>query len=55
MIGNISGANEITAGTADIHLGARKIFVLENAALRPYVGAGIAIINASLENEKLAA
>jgi opacity protein-like surface antigen len=46
-----SGASEFTAGTVEMHLGARKIFVLENTSLRPYVGGGIAIVSATLENE----
>ena len=50
-----SGANEVTGGTAEMHLGARKIFTLENTSFRPYVGGGIAIISASLENENAGA
>ncbi|MFW2438048.1 MAG: outer membrane protein [Arenicellales bacterium] len=45
------GANEDTGGTMELHLGARKIFTLENTSFRPYVGGGLAIISASLENE----
>jgi opacity protein-like surface antigen len=46
-----NGANEDTGGTAELHLGARKVFTLENSSFSPYVGGGLAIINASLENE----
>ena len=48
---NGSGTIENTGGTAEMHLGARKIFTLETTSFRPYVGGGIAIISASLENE----
>jgi len=46
-----SGVNEDTGGTVEIHLGARKIFTLENSSFRPYVGGGVALVNAILENE----
>jgi opacity protein-like surface antigen len=46
-----SGANEVTGGTMEIHFGARKVFTLENSSFSPYVGGGLAIISASLENE----
>jgi opacity protein-like surface antigen len=46
------GANEVTGGTMEMHLGARKIFILENSSFSPYVGGGLAIIYATLENEK---
>jgi opacity protein-like surface antigen len=46
-----SGANEDTGGTMEMHLGARKIFTLENSSFSPYVGGGVAIISATLENE----
>ena len=46
-----SGVNEDTGGTMEIHLGARKIFTLENSSFRPYVGGGVALIDAILENE----
>ena len=46
-----SGASEFTAGTAEVHLGARKIFVLESTSLRPYVGGGLAFVSATLEDE----
>jgi opacity protein-like surface antigen len=46
-----SGANEDTGGTAEIHLGARKVFTLENSSWSPYVGGGVAIVFASLEHE----
>jgi len=45
-----SGANEDTGGTSEIHLGARKVFTLENSSFRPYVGGGVAFVNAILEN-----
>ena len=46
-----SGVIEDTGGTAEIHLGARKIFALENSSFRPYAGAGVAFVSAILENE----
>jgi opacity protein-like surface antigen len=46
-----NGANENTGGSAELHLGVRKVFTLENSSFSPYVGGGLAIINASLENE----
>ena len=46
-----SGVNEDTGGTMEIHLGARKIFMLENSSFRPYVGGGVALVSAMLENE----
>jgi opacity protein-like surface antigen len=46
-----SGANEDTGGTVEMHLGARKIFALQNSSFRPYVGGGVALITAILENE----
>lgn len=46
-----SGVNKDTGGTAEVHLGARKIFTLENSSFRPYVGGGVALISAVLENE----
>ena len=46
-----SGVEEDTGGTAEAHLGARKIFTLDNSSFRPYVGGGIALVTALLENE----
>ena len=46
-----SGANKDTGGTMEIHLGARKIFTLQNSSFRPYVGGGAALVSAMLENE----
>jgi len=46
-----SGSNEDTGGTLEMHLGARKIFTLENSSFRPYVGGGAALVNAILETE----
>jgi opacity protein-like surface antigen len=46
-----SGVIEDTGGTAEIHLGARKTFTLENSSFRPYVGGGVALVTAILENE----
>ena len=46
-----SGVNKDTGGTMEIHLGARKIFTLQNSSFRPYVGGGVALVNAILENE----
>ncbi len=46
-----SGVNEDTGGSAEIHLGARKIFTLENSSFRPYVGGGVALVNGILENK----
>jgi len=46
-----SGVNEDTGGTMEIHLGARKIFTLQNSSFRPYVGGGAALVSAMLENE----
>jgi opacity protein-like surface antigen len=46
-----SGADEDTGGTMEMHLGARKVFTLENSSFSPYVGGGLAIVSASLENE----
>ena len=48
---NESGVNKDTGGTAEMHLGARKIFTLENSSFRPYVGGGVALVTAVLENE----
>ncbi len=45
------GANEKTGGTMELHLGARKVFALENSSFSPYVGGGLAIVYATLENE----
>ena len=46
-----SGVNEDTGGTMEIHLGARKIFKLENSSFRPYLGGGVALVSAMLENK----
>lgn len=46
-----SGEDEDTGGTMELHLGARKIFSLNNSSLSPYVGGGVAIVTASLEHE----
>ena len=46
-----SGAEEDTGGTVEAHLGARKIFNLQNSSFRPYVGGGVALVSALLENE----
>jgi opacity protein-like surface antigen len=46
-----SGVEEDTGGTAEAHLGARKIFALDNSSFRPYVGGGIALVTALLEND----
>ena len=46
-----SGVNKDTGGTMEIHLGARKIFTLQNSSFRPYVGGGAALVSARLENE----
>jgi len=46
-----SGVNKDTGGTMEIHLGARKIFTLQNSSFRPYVGGGVALVSAMLENE----
>ena len=46
-----SGANKDTGGTIETHLGVRKIFTLENSSFRPYVGGGVALVSAVLENE----
>ena len=46
-----SGVNEDTGGTMEIHLGARKIFTLQNSSFRPYLGGGVALVSAMLENE----
>ena len=46
-----SGANKDTGGTVATHLGARKIFTLQNSSFRPYVGGGVALVVAMLENE----
>jgi opacity protein-like surface antigen len=48
---NESGTKKDTGGTAEAHLGARKIFTLENSSFRPYVGGGVALVSAVLENE----
>lgn len=42
---------EVTGGTAEFHLGARKVFEIEGSAFRPYLGGGLTIVDASLENE----
>jgi opacity protein-like surface antigen len=47
-----NGADDIAGGTMEIHLGARKVFTLENSSFSPYVGGGLALVTASLENEK---
>ena len=46
-----SGVNKDTGGTMEIHLGARKIFTLQNSSFRPYVGGGATLVSAMLENE----
>jgi opacity protein-like surface antigen len=46
-----NGVEEDTGGTVEAHLGARKIFTLDNSSFRPYVGGGVALVGASLENE----
>ena len=46
-----SGTQENTGGTAEAHLGARKIFTLQNSPFRPYIGGGAALVSAMLENE----
>jgi opacity protein-like surface antigen len=46
-----SGVAEDTGGTVEAHLGARKIFTLDNSSFRPYVGGGVALVTALLENE----
>mgnify|MGYP001811697674 FL=1 len=46
-----SGVVEDTGGTVEAHLGARKIFTLQNSSFRPYVGGGVALVHALLENE----
>jgi opacity protein-like surface antigen len=46
-----NGAEEDTGGTVEAHLGARKIFTLQNSSFRPYVGGGVALVTALLENE----
>ena len=46
-----NGTDEDTGGTMEMHLGARKVFTFENSSFRPYVGGGLAIVTASLENE----
>ena len=46
-----SGESEDTGGTMEMHLGARKVFALNNSSLSPYVGGGVAIVTASLEHE----
>lgn len=48
---NRSESTEITGGTAELHLGARKAWSLENSSFSPYVGGGLALINASIEQE----
>jgi hypothetical protein len=48
---SLCGTNADTGGTAEIHLGARKVFKLENSSWSPYAGAGVAIVCASLEHE----
>ncbi len=53
MSGNehVSGANEINGGTIETHLGVRKVFTLGNSSFMPYVGGGVALIVAGLDNE----
>lgn len=46
-----NGAEEDTGGTVEAHLGARKIFTPDNSSFRPYVGGGVALVTALLENE----
>jgi opacity protein-like surface antigen len=46
-----NGVEENTGGTVETHLGARKIFTLQNSSFRPYVGGGVALVTALLENE----
>ena len=46
-----NGGIEDTGGTMEIHLGARKVFTLDNSRFSPYVGSGVAIVAASLERE----
>lgn len=42
---------EETAGTAEIHLGVRKVFDLDNTSISPYIGGGLALVSGSLEYE----
>jgi opacity protein-like surface antigen len=46
-----SGIIDDTGGTLEIHLGARKVFTLQNSSFSPYVGGGVALVSAMLENE----
>lgn len=46
-----NGESEDTGGTMEVHLGARKVFSLDNSSFSPYVGGGVAIVTASLEHE----
>jgi len=45
------GNDENTGATIEVHLGARKIITLESSSFRPYIGGGVALISAGLENE----
>lgn len=46
-----SGSNKDTAVLTEVHLGARKVFEPDNSSFRPYIGAGVAFVRATLENE----
>lgn len=46
-----SGKKEDTAGTIEIHLGVRKIFALKHSSFTPYIGGGVALVSAGLENK----
>ena len=46
-----SGAQEDTGGTVEAHLGARKVFAIENSSFSPYIGGGVALVAGSLENK----
>jgi opacity protein-like surface antigen len=48
---NNSGINKTTGGSAEIHLGVRKIFTLQSSSFKPYIGGGVALISAGLEKK----
>jgi len=53
LSGNVheSGTQKDTGGAVETHLGVRKIFTMKNSSFRPYVGGGIALVTAGVENE----
>lgn len=47
------GALEQNAYSAQIHLGVRKVFEINDSAFKPYIGGGLALIHSELEQKDL--